>query len=113
MRWPLLGFFFIIIWLEFSAYVLTRQIVNVFEYSVAWWGHKAKLRLEMRKSKTYDEWKGAARKLDRYLGFDEWKETDDDPYFDYILVGLTSAPTFNPNVGLQADEIRSSVSDEL
>ncbi|ORX37891.1 acyl transferase/acyl hydrolase/lysophospholipase [Kockovaella imperatae] len=86
MRWPLLGFFFTIIWLEFSAYVITRQIVNVFEYSVAWWGHKARLRQEMRKSKTYDEWTASARKLDRYLGFDQWKEADEDPYFDYVLV---------------------------
>ena len=86
MRWPLLAFFFLIIWLEFSAYVVTRQVVNVFEYSFAWWGHKARLRQEMRKATSYDEWKAGAKKMDAYLGFDLWKETDDGPYYDYILV---------------------------
>ena len=60
--------------------------MNVFEYVLGWRGHKAKLRQEMRRAKSYDEWKGGAKKLDGVLGFDEWKEADDDPYFDYILV---------------------------
>ncbi|WVQ79253.1 hypothetical protein IAT38_001349 [Cryptococcus sp. DSM 104549] len=86
IRWPLLFFIFFIIYCEFSAYVLTRQVVNLFEWLVAWRGHKAKLRRELRKAKTYDEWVVAAKKLDSYLGFDEWKEVEEDSYFDYILV---------------------------
>jgi len=35
---------------------------------------------------TYEEWKTAAKALDDYLGFDEWKETEEDSYFDYALV---------------------------
>ena len=67
-------------------YVFIRQIVNAFEFLLAWPGHKSSLRDEMRKAKSYDEWAHAAKKMDRYLGFDEWKETDEDSYFDYHLV---------------------------
>lgn len=40
----------------------------------------------MRASKTYEEWKEAALELDKYLGFDEWKGVDEDPYYDWKLV---------------------------
>lgn len=76
-----------IIYFEFGAYVLIRQIVNAFEYLVAWRGYKSQLRLEMRKANTYEEWVEAATKLDEYLGFNEWKETEEDSYFDHTLVG--------------------------
>lgn len=80
------SFIFLIISLEFGAYVLTRQVVNVFEWLVAWRGHKRNLRRRLRDAKTYEEWKTAAKELDDYLGFDEWKETEEDSYFDYALV---------------------------
>ncbi|WWC92971.1 uncharacterized protein L201_007934 [Kwoniella dendrophila CBS 6074] len=86
IRWPLLGFFFTIIYFEFLTYVITRQVVNVFEWLVAWRGPKVKLRRALRNAKTYDEWITAAKNLDSNLGFDEWKETEEDGYFDYILV---------------------------
>lgn len=72
--------------MEFGAYVVTRQVVNVFEYLVAWRGHKSTLRSELRKAQTYEDWVKAAKKLDEYLGFDEWKETEEDGYFDWTLV---------------------------
>ena len=40
----------------------------------------------MRKAKTYEEWVQAAKKLDAYLGFDDWKEVEEDSYFDHVLV---------------------------
>ena len=83
---PVQMIIFFIISLEFGAYVFTRQIVNIFEYLVAWRGYKSSLRQNMRKAKTYEEWVNAAKKMDEYLGFDEWKETEEDSYFDYILV---------------------------
>lgn len=81
---------FTIISFEFNAYVFTRQIVNVFEYIVAWRGKKGKLRQDLRQAKTYDEWKAAARRMDKMLGFEEWKETEDDGYYDYFLVSSAS-----------------------
>ena len=86
------GFIFTIIYFEFGAYVLIRQIVNAFEYLVAWRGHKSQLRQGMRKAKTYEEWVEAATKLDEYLGFNEWKEIEEDSYFDHILVNLRLVP---------------------
>jgi hypothetical protein len=77
---------FTIISFEFNAYVITRQVVNVFEYAVAWRGKKGKFRQDLRQAKTYEEWKAAARRMDKMLGFDEWKETEDDGYYDYFLV---------------------------
>jgi hypothetical protein len=81
---------FTIISFEFNAYVFTRQIVNVFEYIVAWRGKKGKLRQDLRQAKTYEEWKAAARRMDKMLGFEEWKETEDDGYYDYFLVSSAS-----------------------
>lgn len=84
------SFLFLIIGIEFYAYVVTRQIVNVFEWLVAWRSDKRQLRRDLRKAKTYEEWKRIAKQLDKYLGFDEWKESEDDGYFDYSLVSWTS-----------------------
>jgi hypothetical protein len=85
-NWRQLGIFFII-YMEFSAYILTRQVVNLFEWVLAWRGHKRQLRLRLRKAKTYEEWIKIAKELDQYMGFDDWKENGDDGYFDYTLVG--------------------------
>lgn len=85
------SFLFLIIGVEFYAYVLTRQVVNVFEWLVAWRGEQRHLRRELRKAKNYDEWVRIAKQLDACLGFDDWKENEDDGYFDYLLVrGIVS-----------------------
>jgi hypothetical protein len=44
------------------------------------------LRGELRKAKTYDEWKATAKRMDAELEFDEWKEVEDDGYYDSPLV---------------------------
>lgn len=36
------------------------------------------------------EWREAALVLDEYLGFDEWKLIDEDPYYDWKLVKKVS-----------------------
>lgn len=89
-RYPILFILLFVIYAEFSFYVLIRQIVNAFEYVVAWTGHKQVLRKKMRTASSWDEWRGAALEMDGYLGFDAWKtvsaaflvrlwrETDDD-----------------------------------
>jgi hypothetical protein len=89
------GFIFFIIYMEFSAYILTRQVVNILEWVVAWRGHKRQLRRQLRQAKTYEEWIKTAKELDRYMGFDDWKENEDDGYFDYTLV--SPPPNFGPN----------------
>ncbi|CAE6507420.1 unnamed protein product [Rhizoctonia solani] len=86
VRWPLLGFLFLVIFFEFYAYVWIRQCVNALEWLLAWRGKKGKLRANLRQARTYEEWKEAARVMDEYLGFDEWKQVDEDPYYDWTLV---------------------------
>jgi len=44
------------------------------------------LRQKLRKAKSYDEWKEAALTMDDYLGFNDWKKEEEDPYHDYLLV---------------------------
>ncbi|EJU06193.1 patatin-domain-containing protein [Dacryopinax primogenitus] len=85
-RWPLLLILFLIIFAEFYLYVLIRQIVNVFEWVLAWRGRKRLLRRKLRSAKTYEEWKSAATMMDEYLDFNIWKHIDEDPYYDYQLV---------------------------
>ncbi|QRW01821.1 patatin-like phospholipase protein [Ceratobasidium sp. AG-Ba] len=86
VRWPLLGLLFLVIFLEFYAYVWIRQCVNALEWLLAWRGKKGKLRANLRQARTYEEWKEAARVMDEHLGFNKWKEEDEDPYYDWTLV---------------------------
>ncbi|VDB98737.1 unnamed protein product [Peniophora sp. CBMAI 1063] len=85
-RWPLLLSIFLLISFEFGFYVLIRQLVNAKEWMSAWRGRKGMLRRRLRGAKTYEEWKAAAHDLDEYMGFHEWKEMDEDPFYDWRLV---------------------------
>ncbi|KAF8974528.1 acyl transferase/acyl hydrolase/lysophospholipase [Flammula alnicola] len=86
LRWPLLFFIFLFIMAEFGFYVIIRQLVNTKEWISAWRGKKGQLRKSMRSARNYDEWKEAAITLDEYLGFQEWKKRDEDPFYDWKLV---------------------------
>uniref|UniRef100_A0A8H8CJY3 Patatin-like phospholipase domain-containing protein n=1 Tax=Psilocybe cubensis TaxID=181762 RepID=A0A8H8CJY3_PSICU len=86
LRWPLLFFIFLFIAAEFGFYVVIRQMVNTKEWISAWRGQKGRLRKKMRSARNYEEWKSAAVTLDNYLGFDEWKNHDEDQYYDWMLV---------------------------
>ncbi|EJD53793.1 patatin-domain-containing protein [Auricularia subglabra TFB-10046 SS5] len=105
VRWPLLFFLFLWIFGEFGLYVFIRQVVNAIEWlfacksstslihavdlklaSLAGSGRKGLLRRELRRGRTYQEWKDAAETMDEYMGFDMWKKEDEDPYYDWALV---------------------------
>lgn len=86
LRFPLLLFIFLIIALEFAAYVTIRQLVNVTEYFVAWRGHKGTLRNRLRKATTAQEWRDIALELDSYLGYESWKCEDASGLYDWILI---------------------------
>ncbi|KDR83709.1 hypothetical protein GALMADRAFT_664741 [Galerina marginata CBS 339.88] len=86
LRWPLLSFIFLFIMAEFGLYVMIRQLVNTKEWITAWRGQKGRLRKNMRSARSYAEWKEAAVVLDKYLGFQEWKGVDEDPFYDWMLV---------------------------
>ncbi|KAI0254899.1 acyl transferase/acyl hydrolase/lysophospholipase [Lactifluus subvellereus] len=86
LRWPLLLVISSFIACEFSFYVTIRQVVNAKEWLSAWRGRKGLLRKQLRASRTYQEWKDAAEVLDDFLDFDEWKQSDEDPYYDWRLI---------------------------
>jgi len=71
---------------EFGCYVMIRQVVNAKEWLSAWRGRKGLLRKRLRASRSYQEWKDAAEVLDDFLYFDEWKRTDEDPFYDWRLI---------------------------
>ncbi|GAA5832997.1 hypothetical protein JCM3766R1_000390 [Sporobolomyces carnicolor] len=85
-RWPLLGLIFTIIFLEFLAYLVVRQIVNIIEFCSAWRGERGKLRVALRNAKTFDEWKSRALALDAHLGLTHWKQSPPNAYYDAPLV---------------------------
>lgn len=85
-RFPLLLCIWLIIALEFAAYVLIRQLVNLTEYFIAWRGHKGTLRAQLRKAETADEWREIALELDSYLGYEAWKCEDTSGLYDWILI---------------------------
>ncbi|KAG6916105.1 hypothetical protein DXG01_008432 [Tephrocybe rancida] len=86
LRWPLLCFIFLFIGAEFGFYIMIRQLVNTKEWITAWRGKKGVLRKNLRATRNYQEWKQAAMTLDEYLEFHEWKNVDEDPFYDWKLV---------------------------
>ncbi|KAF8505953.1 patatin-domain-containing protein [Russula emetica] len=86
LRWPLLLVIALFIAFEFGCYVTIRQVVNAKEWLSAWSGRKGLLRKRLRASRTYEEWKDAAEVFDDFLYFDEWKRTDEDPFYDWRLI---------------------------
>ncbi|KAK6351490.1 hypothetical protein TWF718_004650 [Orbilia javanica] len=84
--WPLLLLVFG--WILFLGflYFLTRIYIWLYEHFVTHRGKRQRLRLALRKSRNYDEWKVAAQELDRYLGADEWREADEFSYYDYTTI---------------------------
>ncbi|KAG8966091.1 hypothetical protein FRC03_012503 [Tulasnella sp. 419] len=91
VRWPLLGFIFMIIFAEFGFYVFIRHSTFAFVRMLVLTvpsgrGRRGTLRAKLRQSKTYEEWKDTAKMLDEYLEFDKWKKDDADIFYDYPLV---------------------------
>jgi hypothetical protein len=69
-------------------------VVNVFEWLFAWRGVQRVLKRKLRNAKSYEEWRATAKELDDDLGFDDWKETDSDGYFDASLVRRVRATLY-------------------
>ncbi|SCV73625.1 BQ2448_6055 [Microbotryum intermedium] len=100
---------FTVIVIEFFAYVLVRQIVNLIEYfgscefglllpsvgfgqkltrtcSLSGRGQRGKLRQALRQSRNFEEWKERALVLDAHLRFNEWKRSAPNAYYDSPLI---------------------------
>lgn len=85
-RWPLLGMIGFAFMVEFMAYALVRQIVNLAEWLAEWRGHQRTLRQKLSTARDYNEWKSTALALDEYLGYDRWKRSSSNAYYDAPLV---------------------------
>ena len=85
-KWPLLVI--ILGWIVGlgASYWLTRLYVWGYERLVTWRGRRQDLRKSIRSKTTYDDWRAAARELDRHLGNEKWKETDDYAYYDFMTL---------------------------
>jgi predicted acylesterase/phospholipase RssA len=82
LKWPLL--IFVLGWIIFLGvvYLLTRFYIYAFEHWVTWRGERERLRKKLNSSTNYEDWIGAARKLDEFLGNDKWKKQDEYAYYD-------------------------------
>ncbi|KAI9664035.1 MAG: hypothetical protein M1821_007526 [Bathelium mastoideum] len=86
LQWPLL--IFVLAWIAFLGvgYAVTRGYVYLYEHWVAWRGERQRLRAALQRTSSYAEWVAGARKLDRYLGNEKWKEMDAYAYYDDATV---------------------------
>ncbi|PHH73984.1 hypothetical protein CDD82_5170 [Ophiocordyceps australis] len=82
LKWPLLLFVFGWLLCLSIAYLATRWYIWGYEHFFAWRGRRETLRRNMRQTCNYQDWVSAARKLDRFLGREQWREEDDFAYYD-------------------------------
>ena len=86
LKWPLLLIVFGWIVFLFMSYLLTRSYIWAYERLVTWRGLRQGLRCNLRSTTNYSDWRTAAQELDKHLGNERWKETDDYAYYDYTTV---------------------------
>lgn len=86
LKWPLT--FVILGWIVALglSYLVTRLYIWGYERLVTWRGTRQRLRKQLRLQTNYEDWKTAAEELDRHLGNEKWRETDDYAYYDYGTV---------------------------
>lgn len=82
LKWPLL--LVVLGWLAALgvSYLMTRLYIYMYEHFVSWRGKREELRSALRKQTSYQDWIGAAKKLDSHLGSDKWKDADEYAYYD-------------------------------
>ncbi|KIW83653.1 hypothetical protein Z517_02899 [Fonsecaea pedrosoi CBS 271.37] len=70
----------------FIIYNLTRLYIYAYEHVFSWTGERERLRRQLQRATTYDEWQEAAHRLDEYLGNEEWKHSDPYSYYNHQTV---------------------------
>lgn len=86
LKWPLLVIVSVLMLILAICYLLTRLYIWLYEYFVAWRGMRQNLRRTLRSTTCYSDWVEAAKKLDSYLGNDQWKVKDAYAYYDHKTV---------------------------
>jgi predicted acylesterase/phospholipase RssA len=82
LKWPFLILIFGWLLCLSIAYGLTRLYIYLYEHWIAWRGRRLRLRNQLRKATSYEEWIAGAKQLDTYLKNDVWKTTDEYAYYD-------------------------------
>ncbi|RKF57246.1 Patatin-like phospholipase domain-containing protein [Erysiphe neolycopersici] len=86
LKWPLLALVSVLMSILAVCYLSTRLYIWLYEYFVAWRGQRQILRRKLRSTNCYADWIEAAKKLDSYLGNDQWKVKDAYAYYDHKTV---------------------------
>lgn len=91
LHYPLL--FVVCGWIVFLfiIYNLTRFYIYAYEHIFTWRGRRETLRRQLQKADTYEEWQESARKLDEYLGNEDWKRSDPYSYYNHQTVERVTA----------------------
>lgn len=82
LKWPFLMIVSIWIFGLGLSYMATRLYIWTYEHFISWRGQKEKLRRAMRATSNYQDWVAAAKRMDTFLGNDEWKEENEFAYYD-------------------------------
>ncbi|KAL9080832.1 MAG: hypothetical protein Q9159_007508 [Coniocarpon cinnabarinum] len=82
LKWPLLAFVLTWIVCLAAAYAATRLYIWAYEALITTGGKREALRKRLHSAENYEQWVAAAKNMDRYLGNDEWKRTDDYAYYN-------------------------------
>lgn len=91
LRWPVLVVIAIWVLILCILYTSVRAYVALLEYYFTWVGERKRLRDNLRKSKSYQEWIDNAVKLDKYLNLDKWSINPKFSYYDSHTVRLTTS----------------------
>lgn len=104
LKWPLL--LLVLAWIVVLsvAYVLTRFYIWFYEQYVAWPGMRQRLRKRLQSAENYDDWVGAAKALDDYLGNDQWRCKDEYAYYDSATVRKVKADLKRSRARAEAEE---------
>ncbi len=85
LKWPAYLVIALITLFLLLGYVLVRAIIQLVE-SFSETSQTRRLRAKMARSKSYREWQAVARKLDKYLGLDGWKQSKRSKYYNNIAI---------------------------
>lgn len=86
LKWPLLILVFGWLLVLSILYALTRLYIYLYEHWVTWRGRRERLRKQLQRATSYEDWVRAAKELDKYLGNDKWKESDDYAYYNSKMI---------------------------
>lgn len=82
LKWPILVFVLCWLFVLSMLYCVVRCYIFLYEHFVTIRGRRKQIRKEMRSTATYGEWVEAAQEMDKYLGNDNWRKTDQYAYYN-------------------------------